>query len=60
MKTFTELKFAVEHHFEAVERCLKYVEDNEHGAKFMDRFLKFLLDPTLLYRCFPADSLCKQ
>ncbi len=58
--TFTDLKYAVEHHFDAVTRCLKYVEDKGDGSKYADRFFKFLMDTSLLYRCFPSDSLCKQ
>ncbi len=56
IKTFTALKDATESKMEELKRTMTYVEQQEQGSKFISNYLKYVLDPSLLYRMFPSDS----
>ncbi len=60
MKTFAHLRHAIDYEFKALERTMTYVEQTEFGARFHDTYFKYVLDNSLLYRMFPAESNMKR
>ncbi len=54
--TYTQLKYACEHQEDLLKNCLTYAEVTENGSNFIDAYFKLLMDTSLLYRMFPADS----
>ncbi len=60
MTTYSQLKAALDNEAKALARTMTYVEQTEYGAKFHDTYLKYVMDGSLLYRMFPAESSMKR